>query len=40
MRGIRPSEIPVKEALRMSTADGRPLALFDTVMTADAFGQG
>ena len=39
MRGIRPSEIPVKEALRMSTADGRPLALFDTVMPATPSGK-
>jgi anaerobic selenocysteine-containing dehydrogenase len=34
MRGIRPSEISVKKALHMSTPDGRPLALFDTVMPA------
>ena len=39
MRGIRPSEIPVKEALRMSSADGRPLALFDTVMPATPSGK-
>ena len=39
MRGIRPSDIPVKEALRMSTVDGRPLALFDTVMPATPSGK-
>jgi anaerobic selenocysteine-containing dehydrogenase len=39
MRGIRPSELPVKEALRMSTSDGRPLALFDTVMPATPSGK-
>ena len=39
MRGIRPSEIPVEEALRMSAADGRPLALFDTVMPATPSGK-
>ena len=35
----RPSEIPVKEAMRMSAADGRPLALFDTVMPATPSGK-
>ena len=39
MRGIRPSEISVKEALRMSAPDGRPLALFDTVMPATPSGR-
>jgi anaerobic selenocysteine-containing dehydrogenase len=39
MRGIRPSQIAVKEALRMSAADGRPLALFDTVMPATPSGK-
>jgi anaerobic selenocysteine-containing dehydrogenase len=31
LRGIRPSELPVGEAMRMTTPDGRPLVLFDTV---------
>jgi len=39
MRGVRPSEISVQEALRMSAADGRPLALFDTVMPATPSGK-
>jgi anaerobic selenocysteine-containing dehydrogenase len=39
MRGVRPSEISVKEALRMSAPDGRPLALFDTVMPATPSGK-
>ena len=39
MRGTRPSEIPVSEALRMATADGRPLALFDNVMPATPSGK-
>jgi anaerobic selenocysteine-containing dehydrogenase len=39
MRGMRPSEILVNEALRMSAADGRPLALFDTVMPATPSGK-
>jgi anaerobic selenocysteine-containing dehydrogenase len=39
MRGVRPSEIPVREALRMSAPDGRPLALFDTVMPATPSGK-
>jgi anaerobic selenocysteine-containing dehydrogenase len=39
LRGVRPSEISVKEALRMSAVDGRPLALFDTVMPATPSGK-
>ena len=39
MRGVRPSEISAKKALRMSAADGRPLALFDTVMPATPSGK-
>jgi anaerobic selenocysteine-containing dehydrogenase len=32
LRGLRGSEIPADEALRMTAPDGRPLALFDNVM--------
>jgi anaerobic selenocysteine-containing dehydrogenase len=39
MQGVRPSEIPLKEPLRMSASDGRPLALFDTVMPATPSGK-
>jgi anaerobic selenocysteine-containing dehydrogenase len=39
MRGMRPSELPTTEALRMSAPDGRPLALFDTVMPATPSGK-
>lgn len=39
MRGIKPSEIPTREALRMTAPDGRPLALFDNVMPATPSGK-
>ena len=39
LRGIRPSEIPTNEALRMARPDGRPLALFDNVMPATPSGK-
>jgi anaerobic selenocysteine-containing dehydrogenase len=39
MNGIRPSELATGEALRMVAADGRPLALFDTVMPATPSGK-
>lgn len=32
LNGVKPSELPTGEAMRMTTADGRPLVLFDTVM--------
>ncbi|MFL5284259.1 MAG: molybdopterin-dependent oxidoreductase [Rhodopila sp.] len=34
LRGIRPSDLPLNEGLRMAAPDDRPLALFDTVMPA------
>ncbi len=37
--GTRPSALPVAAALRMATPDGRPLALFDTVMPATPSGK-
>jgi anaerobic selenocysteine-containing dehydrogenase len=39
LNGIRPSELPTGAALRMMAADGRPLALFDTVMPATPSGK-
>lgn len=39
LRGIRPSEIPTTQALRMEADDGRPLALFDNVMPATPSGK-
>lgn len=39
MHGVRPSQISVREALRMTSADGRPLALFDNVMPATPSGK-
>lgn len=39
MQGLRPSEIPLKEPLRMIAGDGQPLALFDTVMPATPSGK-
>ncbi|HEY0425600.1 MAG TPA: molybdopterin-dependent oxidoreductase, partial [Rhodopila sp.] len=39
LNGIRPSELPTNEALRMLAPDGRPLALFDTVMPATPSGK-
>jgi anaerobic selenocysteine-containing dehydrogenase len=32
LRGVKPSELPTREALRMASPDGRPLALFDNIM--------
>jgi anaerobic selenocysteine-containing dehydrogenase len=37
--GVRPSAIPTRTALRMSSADGRPLALFDTHRPATPSGK-
>src|SRR5262249_8683447 len=39
LRGVRPSELPIREALRMSAPDGQPLALFATVMPATPSGK-
>jgi anaerobic selenocysteine-containing dehydrogenase len=39
LRGMRPSEIPLTEALRMETPDRRPLTLFDTVAPATPSGK-
>jgi anaerobic selenocysteine-containing dehydrogenase len=39
MRRIRPSQISVHQALRMTGPDGRPLALFDNVMPATPSGK-
>jgi anaerobic selenocysteine-containing dehydrogenase len=39
MRRIRPSQISVHQALRMTGSDGRPLALFDNVMPATPSGK-
>jgi anaerobic selenocysteine-containing dehydrogenase len=39
LNGIRPSELPTGEALRMTAADGGPLALFDTVMPGTPSGK-
>jgi anaerobic selenocysteine-containing dehydrogenase len=39
LRGLRPSAIPTGEALRMAAEDGRPLALFSTVMPATPSGK-
>ena len=39
LRGMKPSEIPTREALRMTAPDGRPLALFDNVMPATPSGK-
>jgi anaerobic selenocysteine-containing dehydrogenase len=39
LNGVRPSEVPNGEALRMVAPDGRPLALFDTVMPATPSGK-
>jgi anaerobic selenocysteine-containing dehydrogenase len=39
LHGIRPSEIGIDKALRMEAPDGRPLALFDTVMPATPSGR-
>jgi anaerobic selenocysteine-containing dehydrogenase len=39
MGGLRGSELPAGEAMRMSGPDGRPLALFDNVMPATPSGR-
>lgn len=39
LRGLRGSEIPTGEALRMTAPDGRALALFDNVMPATPSGR-
>jgi len=39
LRGMKPSEIPTREALRMTAPDGSPLALFDNVMPATPSGR-
>lgn len=39
LRGVRPGALPTREALRMAAEDGRPLALFDTVMPATPSGK-
>jgi len=37
--GIRPSEIPTRQALQMAGADGQPLVLFDNLLPATASGK-
>jgi anaerobic selenocysteine-containing dehydrogenase len=39
LRGLAPADIPLNEALRMTGADGRPLALFDNVMPGTPSGR-
>jgi anaerobic selenocysteine-containing dehydrogenase len=39
LRGVKPSALPPREALRMAAEDGRPLALFDNVMPATPSGK-
>jgi anaerobic selenocysteine-containing dehydrogenase len=39
MGGVKPSEISTTKALRMSSPDGRPLALFDNLMPATPSGK-
>jgi anaerobic selenocysteine-containing dehydrogenase len=39
LHGVKPSELPTGEALRMAAADGRPLALFDNVLPATPSGR-
>jgi anaerobic selenocysteine-containing dehydrogenase len=39
LRGVKPSEISTRVALRMTSPDGRPLALFDNVMPATPSGK-
>lgn len=39
LRGMKPSEIPTGEALRMTASDGRPMALFDNAMPATPSGK-
>ncbi|MGH7096070.1 MAG: molybdopterin-containing oxidoreductase family protein, partial [Stellaceae bacterium] len=39
LKGLRPSQIPTRNALRMTAADGQPLVLFDTVFPATPSGK-
>ena len=39
MHGLKPSEIPTRNALEMTAPDGRPLALFDNVLPGTASGK-
>src|SRR5262249_27239956 len=39
MNGLRGSELPIGEAIRMGAPDGRPLALFDNVMPETPSGR-
>jgi anaerobic selenocysteine-containing dehydrogenase len=39
LEGIRPSEIPTREALRMTGPDGGPLSLYDNVVPATPSGK-
>jgi anaerobic selenocysteine-containing dehydrogenase len=39
MRGVKPSEVSTREALRMTAPDGAPLALFDNVMPGTPSGK-
>jgi anaerobic selenocysteine-containing dehydrogenase len=39
LNGLKGSELPVGEAVRMSGPDGRPLALFDNIMPATPSGR-
>jgi anaerobic selenocysteine-containing dehydrogenase len=39
LKGVRPSEISTREALRMTAPDGAPLALFDNVMPGTPSGK-
>jgi anaerobic selenocysteine-containing dehydrogenase len=39
LRGVKPSELSTREALRMASPDGRPLALYDNVMPATPSGR-
>ncbi len=39
LQGVRPSQIPTRQALRMSGPDGRPMVLFENVMPATPSGK-
>ena len=39
LKGIRPSEIPTRQALQMAGPDGKPLSLFDNVFPATPSGK-
>jgi anaerobic selenocysteine-containing dehydrogenase len=39
LNGVRPSEIPTREALQMTGPDGRPLSLYDNVFPATPSGK-